>query len=160
MQAASAKARSFNGRDSSRRTMNCPLTVILAAALCTMLAGCGAQGDYQSRPTPATASLIYIYRPYKFLSSQAAPMITCGHESIELEPGAYFEFEDDAETLTCTVAAGANNEYKFDTHAGERYFIKEEVELSGLTTQARLVLMDTGVGGDEIKECNRQGIKN
>ena len=144
----------------SRRTMNRSLTGILAAALCVTLFGCGVEGDYQTRPTPATSSLIYIYRPYKFLSSQAAPMITCGHESIELEPGSYFEFEDDTETLTCTVAAGANNEYKFDTHAGERYFIKEEVEISGLTTQARLVLMDAGVGADEIKECNRQGIKN
>jgi hypothetical protein len=140
--------------------MNRPLTVLLAAAFCMMLAGCGPQGDaYQSRPTPATKSLIYIYRPYKFLSSQSDPMITCGHESIELEPGAFYEFEEDPGSMTCAVAAEANSEYKFDAHASERYFIKEEVDASGLTTHARLIRMDPDVGADEIKECSRQGIK-
>ena len=67
---------------------------ILAAAICVMLAGCGAQGGeaYQPRPIPASKSLIYIYRPYEFLSSQSTPMITCGHESIELEAGGFYEF--------------------------------------------------------------------
>jgi hypothetical protein len=161
MHAASAKARSFNGRDSSRRTMNRPLTVILGAAFCTMLYGCGPQGEsYQSKPTPATKSLIYIYRPYKFLSAQATPMITCGHESFELDAGGFYEFEEDPGTLTCAVATDANSEYKFDAHASERYFIKEEVDASGLTTRVRLVPMDADVASDEIKECSRQGIKN
>ena len=61
------------------------LTGLLA---CMMLAGCGAQGEaYQPRSTPASQSVIYIYRPYKLLTSQSIPMVTCGHESIELEPG-------------------------------------------------------------------------
>jgi len=125
------------------------------------LAGCGAQGDaYQARPTPASKALIYIYRPYKFLSSQSDPMITCGHESIELEAGGFYEFEEDPGQMTCEVATEANSGYKFEAHAGERYFIKEEVEAGGLTTHARLVMMDADVGGDEIRECSRQGIEH
>ena len=136
------------------------LTAILAAAICVMLAGCGAQGEaYQPRAIPASQSLIYIYRPYKFLSSQSVPMITCGHESIELDAGGFYEFRDDPRTITCAVAGDKTTEYKFDTHAGERYFVREEVESSGLTTSVRFQLKNATVAEDEIQECSRQGIK-
>jgi hypothetical protein len=136
------------------------LTAILAAAICVMLAGCGAQGEaYQPRAIPASQSLIYIYRPYKFLSSQSVPMITCGHESIELDAGGFYEFRDDPGTITCAVAGDKTTEYKFDTHAGERYFVREEVESSGLTTSVRFTLKNAAVAEDEIQECSRQGIK-
>jgi hypothetical protein len=129
-------------------------------AVCTVLAGCGAQGEaYQPRRTPASQSVIYIYRPYKFLSSQATPMVTCGHESIELEPGGFDEFVSDTGTVTCAATSDATAALKFDAHAGEQYFIKEEVDTSGLTTHVRFVQMDVDVGRDQIKECNRQGIK-
>jgi hypothetical protein len=134
------------------------LTSVLAT--CMLLAGCGVQGEaYQPRATPGSKSVIYLYRPYKFLSSQATPLISCGHESIELEPGGFYEFVEETGPLTCTIAGEANSEYKFDAHAGERYFIKEEIDASGLTTHARLIRMDPDVATDEIKECSRQGIK-
>jgi hypothetical protein len=133
---------------------------ILAAAICMMLAGCGAQGEqYERRAIPASQSLIYIYRPYKFLSSQTVPMITCGHESIELDAGGYYEFLDDAESINCAVAGDKTTEYKFDTHAGERYFVREDVESSGLTTSVRFTLKNAAVGEEQIQECSRQGIK-
>ena len=134
------------------------LTGMLAA--CMMLAGCGAQGEaYQPRAIPASQSLIYIYRPYKFLSSQSVPMITCGHESIELDAGGFYEFRDDPGTITCAVAGDKTTEYNFDTHAGERYFVREDVESSGLTTSVRFTLKNAAVAEDEIQECSRQGIK-
>lgn len=136
------------------------LTGILAVAICMMLAGCGAQGEqYERRPIPASQSLIYIYRPYKFLSSESAPMITCGHESIELDAGGFYEFRQDPGTVTCAVAGDKTTEYKFDTHAGERYFVREDVESSGLTTSVRFTLKNEAVGEDQIQECSRQGIK-
>ena len=49
--------------------------------------------------------------------------------------------------------------YKFDTHAGERYFVREDVESSGLTTSVRFTLKNAAVAEDEIQECSRQGIK-
>jgi hypothetical protein len=137
------------------------LTGIFVGTVCMTLAGCGAQGEaYQPKPTPASKALIYIYRPYKFLSSQSDPMITCGHESIELEAGGFYEVEEDAGQVACTIATEANSEFKFDAHAGERYFIKEEIDATGMTTHTRLVMMDADVGGDEIRECSRQGIEN
>ncbi len=136
------------------------LTGTLAGAICVMLAGCGAQGEaYQPRAIPASQSLIYIYRPYKFLSSQSVPMITCGPESIELDAGGFYEFRDDPGTVTCAVAGDKTTEYKFDTHAGERYFVREDVESSGLTTTVRFQLKNAAVAEDEIQECSRQGIK-
>jgi hypothetical protein len=136
------------------------LTGILAAAVCTVLAGCGAQGEqYQPRAIPASQSLIYIYRPYHFLSSESAPMITCGHESIELDAGGFYEFREDPGTVTCAVAGDKTTEYKFETHAGERYFVREDVESSGLTTSVRFQLKNAAVAEDEIQECSRQGIK-
>ena len=134
------------------------LTSVLAFSV--MLAGCGVQGEaYQPRATPGSKSVIYLYRPYKFLSSQAAPLISCGHESIELESGGFYEFVEDTGPLTCAIAGEANSEYKFDAHAGERYFIKEEIDASGITTHARLIRMDPDVATDELKECSREGIK-
>jgi len=136
------------------------LTGILAGAVCMMLAGCGAQGEaYQPSAAPASRSLIYIYRPYKFLSSEATPMITCGHESIELAAGAFYEFVEDSGPVTCVAATGTATEFKFDAHAGEQYFIKEDVDSSGLGSHVRFSLMNTAVGEDEIRECGRQGIK-
>jgi hypothetical protein len=133
---------------------------IVAGAACILLAGCGAQGEaYQPRPTPGSRSLVYVYRPYKFLSSQATPMITCGNESIELEPGGFFEMVEDSGPKTCSIVGEATSEYKFDARPGERYFIKEEVEATGLTTHARLIRMDPDVARDQIKECSRQGSK-
>ena len=135
-------------------------TGILAAAICMILAGCGAQGEqYQPRVIPASQSLIYIYRPYKFLSSQSVPMITCGHESIELDAGGFYEFREDPGTVTCAVAGDKTTEYKFDTHAGERYFVREDIESSGLTTSVQFTLKNEAVGEDQIQECSRQGIK-
>jgi hypothetical protein len=133
---------------------------ILAAAICVMLAGCGLQGDaYQPRATPASQSLVYIYRPYEFLTSQSTPMVTCGHESIELEPGGFDEFVEDTGPVTCGVA-GDTTTLRFDARAGEKYFIKQYVDPNGLTTHVRLILMDADVAGDEIRDCRRQGIKD
>jgi hypothetical protein len=135
-------------------------TGIFAAAICVMLAGCGVQGEaYQARATPASQSLVYIYRPYEFLTSQSTPMITCGHESIELEPGGFDEFVEDSGPVTCGVA-GDTTTLRFDARAGEKYFIKQYVDSSGLSTHVRLVLMDADVGADEIRDCRRQGIKD
>jgi len=136
------------------------LTAILAGAVCLTLAGCGAQGEeYQPIAIPASRSVIYIYRPYTVLSSETAPMITCGHESIELESGGYYAFVEDSGPVTCAAATGTKTEYKFDARAGEQYFIKEDVDSNGLSTHARFTLMNAAVGGEEIKECSRQGIK-
>ena len=138
------------------------LSAIFATAICLTLAGCGAeQGEaYQPRAIPAAQSLIYVYRPYGLLSSEADPMITCGHESIELETAGFYEFVADSGPMTCAAATDASAALKFDARAGERYFIKEDVDSSGLKTQVHFKLMNTEVGEDQIKECSRQGIKN
>ncbi len=136
------------------------LTGILAGAVCMMLAGCGAQGEaYQPMATPASRSVIYIYRPYKVLSLEATPMITCGHESIDLEPGGYYAFVEDSGPVTCAAATDTKTQYKFDARAGEQYFIKEDVDPVGLGSHVRFSLMNAAVGEDEIKESSRQGIK-
>ena len=86
-------------------------------------------------------------------------MITCGHDSLELEMSGFYEFVADSGPVTCAAATDTTAQLKFDAHAGEQYFIKEEVDTSGLTTHVRFVQMDADVGRDQIKECNRQGIK-
>lgn len=125
-----------------------------------MLAGCGAQGEaYRPMATPASRSVIYIYRPYGLLSLEATPMITCGHESIELEAAGFYQFVADSGPVTCTAATDAAAQLKFDARAGEQYFIKEDVDSSGPGARVQFKLMDAAVGEEEIKECSRQGIK-
>lgn len=126
-----------------------------------MLAGCGVQGEaYQPRPTPAAQAVIYIYRPYELLGSQADPMITCGHESIELEKAGFDEFIADSGPVACSAVGDPGADLKFDAHAGEQYFIREDVVSSGLAgSRVHFKLMNPDVAHDQIKECNRQGIK-
>ena len=113
------------------------------------------QGDaYQPKPPPAEKSLIYLYRPYKVLGAGATPVITCGHESIELQAGGFDDFESESGTVVCSAAGEPNSEFKFETHPGERYFIREDVE--GGT---HFTLMKASVGSEEIKDCRLQGIK-
>ena len=122
-----------------------------------MLAGCAVQGDeYQPRRVPAEKSVVYLYRPFKVLGSSATPMVTCGHESIEMEPGGYYSFDEETGQVTCT-AAGA--EYKFDARPGERYFIREDVDTLTQGGATHFKLMRADVAEDEIKDCRRQGIK-
>jgi hypothetical protein len=122
-----------------------------------ILAGCGVQGDeYQPRRVPAEKSVVYLYRPFKVLGSSANPMVTCGHESIEMEPGGYYSFDEETGPVTCT-AAGA--EYKFDARPGEQYFIREDVDTVTQGGATHFKLMRADVAEDEIKDCRRQGIK-
>ena len=86
-------------------------------------------------------------------------MITCGHESIELASGGFYEFVQDSGPVTCVAATGTAAELKFDARAGEQYFIKEDVDSSGLGSRVRFSLMNAAVGEDEIRDCSRQGIK-
>jgi hypothetical protein len=124
---------------------------------CMMLAGCGAQGEaYQPSATPASQALIYVYRPYGLLSSQTNPMITCGHDSIELETSGFYEVVADSGPVSCVADTDATAQLKFDAHAGEQYFIKEDVDSSG---HVQFKLMDADVGRDQIQACSRQGIK-
>ena len=129
----------------------------LGAVCVTKLAGCGVQGDeYQPRRIPAEKSVVYIYRPFKVLGTSATPMVTCGHESIEMEPGGYYSFEQEIGPVACT-AAGA--EYKFDARPGERYFIREDVDTLTQGGATHFKLMRADIAEDEIKDCRRQGIK-
>jgi hypothetical protein len=132
----------------------------IIAALCAVLAGCGAQGDsFQPLPPAATKAVVYVYRPYKLLSSQSIPMITCGHESFELDPGGYYAFREDPGQLTCAIE-GSAAQYKFEAREAEQYYIEEVVDASATGSHARLVLVDASLARDEIQNCSRQGIKN
>lgn len=125
-----------------------------------MFAGCGPQGEaYQPMAAPASRSLVYIYRPYALVGSQLAPMVTCGHESIELEAGGFYEFVADSGPITCSAGDPAA-ELKLDARAGEKYFIREDVNSNGFSAHVRFKLMDAAAGEDDVKECSRQGIKH
>jgi hypothetical protein len=87
-------------------------------------------------------------------------MITCGHDSLELEMSGFYEFVTDGGPITCAATTDPSAELKFDARDGEQYFIREDVESSGLaSSHVRFKLMDADVGRDQISQCNRQGIK-
>ena len=135
-----------------------PVSLMVAAA-CVFFAGCGANGEaYQPRPVPASKSVIYIYRPSTVLSSDAAPMVTCGHESIELYPGGYYSIVEESGPITCSVATGAVQ--KFEAHPGEEYFIKEDVSSTLSGGRAQLTVVSSALGHDEIANCRLQGINH
>src|SRR5258708_37573000 len=139
--------------------MTLKLTCALGA-LCMLLSGCAAQGaEYQPRRVPAEKSVVYIYRPYKVLGSSATPMVTCGHETIEMEPGGYYAFEEQSGPVTCAAASETKVEYKFDAHPGEQHFISEDVDNLTQGDATHFTLMRADIAADEIRDCRRQGIK-
>ncbi|HEV2171409.1 MAG TPA: hypothetical protein VGR40_10695, partial [Candidatus Binatus sp.] len=89
------------------------MKIATIATVCVMLAGCGAQGEPFQPLSPGSQAVIYVYRPYKVLSSQSIPMITCGHESFELDPGGYYAFREEPGQVSCAIN-GSAAEYKFE----------------------------------------------
>ena len=73
-----------------------------------------------------------------------------------METSGFYEFLADSGPVTCAAASDSAAQLKFDAHAGEQYFIKEDVASTG---HVQFKLMDADVGRDQIKECSRQGIK-
>jgi hypothetical protein len=72
----------------------------------------------------------------------------------------FYEFVADSGPITCASTNDPSAELKFDAHPGEQYFIREDVESSGLaSSHVKFKLMDADVGRDQITQCNRQGIK-
>ncbi len=124
----------------------------LALAACVLiLTGCFLGGEsFQPVPLPAARAVVYVYRPYSILGSQSSPLITCGKESIEIDPGAYHAFVVDTGPLACS--AGANAGLNFEARAGEQYFIRENVS----TANGQLAMMSAKTGEDEIQECSKQ----
>jgi len=119
-------------------------------------AGCGeVQGDdYKPVPMSASKSVIYIYRPWHFLGSGNSPMVTCGHDSIELEAGGYHTFYNDAGPVTCT-AGGTASPLQFTAEPDGAYYVREEYGSNG---QVHLAVVDTDLAKGEIKECRLQSV--
>jgi hypothetical protein len=124
--------------------------LVLGAAGCLEIQG----QDYQPVPTSASRTVIYIYRPWHFLGSGDSPMVTCGHDSIELDAGGYHTFYDDAGQISCTAAAAGNPQLKFDAEPGVAYYVREEYGSRGL----QFALVDSDVAKSEIKSCRLQSV--
>ena len=130
--------------------------LLLVVALMLMAAGCGeVQGEnYKPVPTSASKTVVYIYRPWHFLGSGNSPMVTCGHDSIELEAGGYHTFYSEAGPITCT-AEGAVSPLQFTAESDAAYYVREEYGSNG---QIRLAVVDTDVAKGEIKLCRLQSV--
>lgn len=136
------------------------LTQTGAIALCVIAAGCGVQGEnYHPRTVPASKSVVYIYRPYMMIGSETDPTITCGHETVELQAGGYDDFIEDPGTISCAAANDPKTAYTFETRAGGQYYVKVDVGVEKMAGTPHFKLMSADVGGDEIRECARQGVE-
>jgi len=124
---------------------------LLCTALGVALGGCGVFGEtFQPVPVPAQKSVIYIYRPFHVAGSSNSPLITCGQESVELDPGKYHVFIQDSGPVACNGPAGTAAELKFDAQPDDQYFIKEEVSSGGST---QFTLLSASVAKPEVAEC-------
>jgi hypothetical protein len=129
----------------------------LGLSAIVLAGGCGVQGEaYEPLPVPAAKSVIYIYRPYSVAGSSSAPMITCGHESIELQPGGYHVFIEDGGPISCTTSTDASPVLQFDARAGGEYYIKEVIVSPLVDARARFSLVNTPTARREIAECRQQ----
>lgn len=135
------------------------LLLLAAATITLMLAGCGVEGEaYQPMPVPAAKSVIYLYRPYSFLGSGNAPIITCGHQSIELAAGGYYAFAEDSGPIACSAAAAGAPELKFDAHSGESYYIREDTNVAQSTGGVQLSLIDPAKARDQIADTRLEAL--
>lgn len=119
------------------------------------VSGCSLSGEaFHSQAVPPAKSVIYIYQPPAFFTFKDSPMVTCGHESIEVQPGSYYSFVEESGTIKCAVADVPNSEIKFEAQSGEEYFVKELRESGGAS---RLTQVRASLAHDEIAKCRRQG---
>lgn len=123
------------------------VSIMIAAA------GCWQFGDqYRPVTTPAEKAVITIYRPYHVASASETPMLTCGHESIEMDPGRFQTFIDKPGPVVCS-APGSPDQLKFETRAAEQYFVKVEV---GAREHARFTLLSAKDAEPEVAKCTKQ----
>ncbi|HUO05726.1 MAG TPA: hypothetical protein VMU16_11075 [Candidatus Binataceae bacterium] len=132
------------------------ILILIAIVLAPVVSGCGVQGDaYQQMPAPATKSVVYLYRPYRFFGSGSAPIVTCGHQTIELEAGGYYVFTEEGGQITCT-AGDAGSNLKFDAHADTDYYVREDVVPGSTPGPVQFTLVNAAVGHEEIAETRLQ----
>jgi hypothetical protein len=130
-------------------------TLWLAMVSATLI-GCAAGEPYQPLPVSSSKSVIYIYRPSGLLQSTKSQMVTCGHESIEIDSGGYYSFFENSGPVSCS--AGENPLVQFEAHPGEEYFIKEVVAPIYSGSKTQLTLVRASIARDEIALCRMQGI--
>ena len=131
--------------------------ILLFGALLLVVSGCGeVQGQsYAPMPMSASKTVIYIYRPWHFLGSGNSPMVTCGHDSIELDAGGYHTFYDEPGQIMCSAAAPGNPQLKFTAESNVPYYVREEYGTNG---QIQFTLVDSDVAKSEIASCKLQSV--
>jgi hypothetical protein len=131
--------------------------IMMTAALLLAATGCGeVQGQsYAPMQMSASKTVIYIYRPWHFLGSGNSPMVTCGHDSIELDAGGYHTFYDEPGQISCSAAAPGNPQLKFSAETDTAYYVREEYSANG---QVQLTLVDADMAKSEISYCKLQSV--
>jgi hypothetical protein len=130
------------------------LPILLAIACC----GCEVETQaFKREPLTSNRSVIYVYRPYSFLSSgETDPDITCGHSTIAIGAGGYHAFVEEPGKKACYANTNDDSRIEFETRPETDYFIREEVSPSVTQGTVTLKQVDRSTGLSEIDSCEMQ----
>jgi hypothetical protein len=132
-------------------------SAVACAALAVALGGCAVEGQsFERIPVASTKSTIYVYRPYHFLGSALSPMVTCGHDSIEIGAGGYHAFVEDPGTIVCTTSTEVGSGVQFEAHPEEEYYVRETVEPGIVLGRVHFTPLSKPRGLEEIQGCCEQ----
>jgi hypothetical protein len=132
--------------------------LLLGAALGIALGGCGVFGEpFQPMTVPAQKSVVYIYRPFHIAGYSNVPLVTCGQESVELEPGKYHVFMQESGPVGCSGPGETTALLNFEAEPGDQYFVKEEVSAGG---KIKFTLVSASAAQPEIASCVKEVTSN
>jgi hypothetical protein len=135
-----------------------PRTIAISLML-GAISGCAVQGESFGRVEPPLGkAVIYAYRPFTYSGVSADPFVKCGHNGLQLGPGGYHAYVEEAGTVICHAQGETSKtaEVKIDAKPGESYYVKVQMAAAFPYPDAALNAVDAATAGPEIDQCKRQ----
>jgi hypothetical protein len=132
------------------------LKMLLAAGVFT--AGCAVEGKPYSASTevPSDHAMIFVYRPYQFMSVSEDVNVTCGHSGQSIGAGGYHGFIDDPGPIRCYTVSEPSSEVKIEAKPHETYFVRVNLVAGFPHPKPLLSLVEAGAAQPEISACKLQ----
>lgn len=119
--------------------------------------GCSAKGPAFApvATIPPEKSLIYVYRPSGFIGGGVHYDVYAGQEKVcNLVQGGYCQYFGAPGEIEIWGKTESKGTVTVDSKVGQITFVKAGVGMGFLVGRPNFVVVDTALGGTEIKDCN------
>lgn len=140
------------------RVLKSRKVLLLLSLFCVLSAGygCSAKGPAFTpvATIPAEKSLIYVYRPSGFLGGGVHYDVYAGQEKVcNLVQGGYCQYFGAPGEIEIWGKTESKGTITIDSKVGQTTYVKAGVGMGFLVGRPNFTVVDTTLGGTEIKDC-------